>query len=109
MHELLQGRNFEELDELIDAATRQKSLAKEQALSELTARVETLKADAEKLGVNLKGYFFPKKEYPDIYANPNNPQERWNGRGPNPAWIKELLKDVPKDQWKEQKKQFLIL
>ena len=108
MQELVEGRTYEELDELIVAAQQQKTMAKEQALSDLTARMETIKADAAKLGVNLKDFFVPKKEYPDKFINPNNADEKWNGRGPTPRWLRELLQDAPKDQWPELKKQYLI-
>jgi len=42
------------------------------------------------------------------YVNPANPDERFTGIGPHPGWMRELLKDVPKENWKEAKKAFLI-
>lgn len=106
--EVVAGRPLDELDALIAAATAQKEVAKETALAEFAALVETVKTKGEALGVNVKSYFVEKKEYAPKYANPANPTETFNGRGPRPAWLKTLLEGVPKEGQKEAMNQYLI-
>lgn len=106
--EIVEGKNSEELDALIRAAESAKESAKNRDFEEFASLVNQVKAKGEALGLNLKSFFVEKKEYPDKYANPNNADQKWNGRGPTPDWMKELFGDLPKDQWKDAKKQYLI-
>ena len=108
INEVVAGRPLEELDALIAAATAQKEIAKVEAIAEFETLVETVKSKAISLGVNVKSYFIEKKEVADKYQNPANPDEKWNGRGPNPAWMKALLEGVDKSQWKAEKAKYLI-
>lgn len=108
-NEMVEGKNSEELDALIKAAEAAKESAKSRDLDEFAALVEQVKAKGEALGLNLKSYFVEKKDYPDKYVNPNNTEQKWNGRGPTPEWMKALFgPDLPKEQWKEAKKAYLI-
>lgn len=106
--EIVEGKNSEELDALIQAAEAAKEAAKNRDFEEFAQLVEQVKAKGEALGLNLKSFFIEKKDYPDKYVNPNNSEQKWNGRGPTPAWMKELFGDLPKEDWKEAKKQYLI-
>lgn len=107
-NEIVEGKNSEELDALIKAAEAAKESAKSRDLAELNELVARVKAKAEALDVNIKSFFVEKKEYPDKYVNPHNAEQKWNGRGPTPEWMKSLFGDLPRDQWKEAKKQYLI-
>ena len=107
-NEIVEGKNSEELDALIKAAEAAKESAKSRDLEEFNVLVGQVKAKAEVLGLNVKSFFVDKKEYPDKYVNPHNAEQKWNGRGPTPEWMKALFGDLPKDQWKEAKKQYLI-
>lgn len=107
-NEIVEGKNSEELDALIAAAEAAKESARSRDLAEFYELVDQVKAKAEALDVNIKSFFVEKKEYPDKYVNPNNAEQKWNGRGPTPEWMKGLFGDLPKDQWKEAKKQYLI-
>lgn len=106
--EVVEGRNCDELQALIDAATAAQASAKQRAIEEFESAVESIKAKAEALGLNVKSYLVEKKEYPAKYRNPANETETWNGRGPRPAWLRALLADVPAEQIKEAQKQYLI-
>ncbi len=108
VNEVVAGRPLDELDALIAAATAQKEVAKETALAEFVELVNTVKAKAESLGVEVKSYFIEKKEYAPKYANPANPTETFNGRGPRPAWLKTLLEGVQKEGQKEAMNAYLI-
>jgi DNA-binding protein H-NS len=108
VNEVVSGKSLEELMAIQEATNAEIENAKAREVSEFQVLVDEVKAKAEVLGIDIKPYFVEKKEYPDKYVNPANSEERFNGRGPNPAWMKELLKDVPKEQWKEAKKAYLI-
>lgn len=108
VNEVVSGKSLEELMAIQEATNAEIENAKAREVSEFQVLVDEVKAKAEVLGINIKSYFVEKKEYPDKYVNPANSEERFNGRGPNPTWMKELLKDVPKEQWKEAKKAYLI-
>jgi DNA-binding protein H-NS len=105
--EIVSGKSLDELMELQIAAQNEIEAAKARAITDFEALVADVKAKAEVLGLNVKGYFVGKKEAPPKYKNPNG-DETWNGRGPNPDWMKALLVDVPKENWKEARKQYLI-
>lgn len=107
-NEIVEGKNSEELDALIEAAKTAKESARTRDLEEFTALVDQVKAKANSLELNVKSFFVEKKDYPDKYVNPNNAEQKWNGRGPTPEWMRALFGDLPKDQWKEAKKQYLI-
>lgn len=107
-NEIIEGKNSEELDALIAAAEAAKEAAKSKDLDEFNELVEKVKAKGEVLGLNVKSFFIEKREFPDKYCNPENPDQRWNGRGPTPEWMKKLFGDLPKEDWKEAKKAYLI-
>ena len=107
-NEIVEGKNSEELDSLIKAAEAAKESARSRDLEEFNVLVEQVKTKASVLGLNVKSYFVEKKDYPDKYVNPNNADQKWNGRGPTPEWMKALFGDLPKEQWKEAKKAYLI-
>ncbi len=108
-NEIVEGKNSEELDALIKAAEAAKETAKNRDLEEFAELVAQVKAKGNALGLNLKSFFVEKKDYPDKYINPNNADQKWNGRGPTPEWMKALFgPDLPKEQWKEAKKAYLI-
>lgn len=106
--EVVEGKSFDELQSLIEAATAAQASAKQRALEEFEALVGIVKEKAESLGVDAKSFFVEKKEYLPKYRNPENSDETWNGRGPRPAWLKALLSDVPEADWKQVVKQYLI-
>ena len=108
VNEVVSGKSLEELMAIQEATNAEIENAKAREVSEFQVLVDEVKAKAEVLGINIKPYFVEKKEYADKDVNPANSEERFNGRGPNPTWMKELLKDVPKEQWKEAKKAYLI-
>ena len=107
-NEIIEGKNSDELDALIKAAEATKQSAKDRDLEEFNELVEKVKARGESLGLNVRGFFVEKKVITDKYVNPNKPDQKWNGRGPTPEWMKTLFGDLPKEQWKEAKKQYLI-
>jgi len=106
--EMIEGRDFDELQALIDAASAAQANAKQRAYDEFVASVEAIKAQAEVLGIDVKSHFVAKKEYPAKYRNPANESETWNGRGPRPAWLRALLEGVESENVKEAQKQYLI-
>lgn len=106
--EIVEGKNSEELDALIKAAEAAKESAKSRDLDEFAQLVEQVKAKAETLGLNVKSFFTEKKDYVDKYVNPANTNQKWSGCGPTPAWMKALFVGLPKEDWKEAKKKYLI-
>ena len=107
-NEIIEGKNSDELDALIKAAEAAKEAAKSRDLEEFEELVEKIKTRAESLGLNVRNFFVEKKVITDKYVNPNKQDQKWNGRGPTPEWMKTLFGDLPKEQWKEAKKQYLI-
>ncbi len=107
-NEVVAGKNAEELDALIKAAEEAREAAKVQEAEEFDQLVQNVKTKAKQLGINVKDLFVEKKEFAPKYVNPANTEQKWNGRGPIPAWMKTLLVDVPKEGWKEAKKAYLI-
>lgn len=105
--ELVSGKSTEELDALIKAAEAEKAEAAKRDVEELNLLVDKVKGMAEALGLKAKALFSDKKEYPPKYKDPNS-EATWNGRGPQPAWFKALLENVPKDAQKEARKAYLI-
>lgn len=106
--EMIEGRDFDELQALIEAASAAQANSKQRAIENFVESVEAIKAQAEVLGLDVKSYFVPKKEYPAKYRNPANESETWNGRGPRPAWLRALLEGVAAENIKEAQKQYLI-
>jgi DNA-binding protein H-NS len=107
VNEVVAGKSLDELMELQAAAQNEIEAAKARAIAEFEALVEEVKEQATKLGLSVKTYFVEKKDYPPKFKNPNG-EETWNGRGPNPDWMKALLEGVPKEQWKTEKAKYLI-
>lgn len=105
--ELVSGKSTEELDALIAAAEAEKAEAVKRDLEELQNLVEQVKAKAAAIGVKAVSFFTEHKDYPPKYKDPNS-DATWNGRGPQPAWLRAILADVPKEQWKDAKKPYLI-
>lgn len=75
--------------DLADAATRievemrrRRDEAKKAAIAQILALAEAHRIDLS----TLKG---PTPKY--IYRNPDNRFEEWNGKGPRPKWIRDLL------------------
>jgi len=106
--EVVSGKSLDELMAIQEAAKNEIENAKAREISEFQTLVDAVKAKAEVLGLNVKSYFTEKKAVTPKYANPSNPEETFTGMGPHPSWMRELLKDVPKENWKEAKKAFLI-
>jgi DNA-binding protein H-NS len=106
-NEMVVGKSLEELMEIQEAAKAEIDNAKGRAVADFETLVSEVKAKAEVLGLNVKSYFVEKKEAPAKYKDPNS-DSTWNGRGPNPDWMKALLFNVPKEDWKEARKQYLI-
>ena len=107
-NEVVSGKSLDELMAIQEAAKNEIENAKAREISEFQALVDAVKAKATVLGLNVKSFFVEKKEAVAKYANPANPSETFTGMGPTPAWMRELLKDTPKEQWKEAKKAYLI-
>lgn len=106
--EVVSGKSLDELMAIQEAAKNEIENAKAREISEFQTLVDAVKAKAEVLGLKVKDYFTEKKVAEFKYVNPANPDERFTGIGPHPGWMRELLKDVPKENWKEAKKAFLI-
>lgn len=108
VNEVVSGKSLEELMAIQEATNAEIEHAKAREVSEFQELVDSVKAKAEVLGINIKPYFIEKKEYVAKYSNPANTEETFNGRGPRPSWLKDLLKDVPKENQKEAMKAYLI-
>lgn len=106
--EVVVGKSLDELMAIQEATKSEIENAKAREISEFQSLVDSVKAKAEVLGLNIKSYFVEKKEYAPKYRNPANPEEVFNGRGPRPTWLRELLKDVPVEGQKEAIKAYLI-
>ena len=106
--EVVSGKSLDELMAIQEAARNEIENAKAREISEFQALVDAVKAKAEVLGLKVKDYFVEKRVDEFKYVNPANPDEKFTGIGPHPGWMRELLKDVPKENWKEAKKAFLI-
>ena len=107
--EVVSGKSLDELMAIQEAAKNEIENAKARELSEFQELVDSVKAKAVTLGVNVKSYFVEKKVYAEFkYVNPANSEEKFTGIGPRPAWLKALLVDVPKENVKEELKKYLI-
>jgi DNA-binding protein H-NS len=105
---VVSGKSLDELMAIQEAAKVEIENAKAREISEFQGLVDAVKAKAEQLGLNVKSYFIEKKESVAKYRNPSNHEETFTGIGPRPVWLRELLKDVPKEQVKEELKKYLI-
>ena len=106
--EVVSGKSLDELMAIQEAAKNEIENAKARELSEFQELVDSVKAKAVTLGVNVKSYFVEKKVAEFKYVNPANSEEKFTGIGPRPAWLKALLVDVPKENVKEELKKYLI-
>ena len=73
---------------------RRKETREKEALDKIRKIAEEVgKTPEELLGiVNKERKAKAKtKRAPSIYRNPDNPKQTWNGRGPNPRWMKDLI------------------
>lgn len=107
-NEVVIGKSLDELMAIQEAAKNEIENAKAREISEFQTLVDAVKAKAELLGLNIKSFFVEKREVVAKYRNPSNPEETFTGYGPRPTWLRELLKDVPKEQIKEELKKYLI-
>ncbi len=91
--------NYHELSEhelqlLIKDAEKALKLKKEKKRKEVLARIQEL---AESIDVRVEIKESDKKntrkgiKIPIKYRNPNNPDEKWTGRGLMPKWLRELI------------------
>lgn len=106
--EVVSGKSLDELMAIQEAAKNEIEAAKAREISEFQALVDSVKAKASQLGLNVKSYFSEKKVAEFKYQNPDNPEEKFTGIGPRPAWLKTLLEGVPKENVKEELKKYLI-
>lgn len=106
--EVVSGKSLDELMAIQEAARAEIENAKAREISEFQSLVDAVKAKAEVLGLKVKDYFVEKKVAEFKYVNPANPEEKFTGIGPRPAWLRDLLKDVPKENVKEELKKYLI-
>ena len=77
----------------------------EQVSSLLARKISEEKAKLEKrlrtleIPVNAMGLHQRRRPYPKVlpkYQNPNDPEEKWSGRGRQPHWVKAQLKSGKK-------------
>lgn len=105
--EIVAGKSTEELDTIIAAAEAEKAKAVRRDRDEFESLVRIVKEKADALGLKAKTFFTEHKDYPPKFKDPNS-EATWNGRGPQPVWMRKLLENVPKEQWKEVKDTYLI-
>ncbi len=83
--------SFDQLGELIKAATKRQANKKQQ---EKSALLETFKQQAKAKGMTLDeilGGKSVRKPVPAKYRNPDDASQTWTGRGRKPLWVVDAL------------------
>lgn len=108
VEEVMVGKSINELLAIQEAAKAEIENAKARELQEFEVLVDLVKEKANQLGLNVKNYFVEKKALKPKYQNPERPEETYTGIGKRPAWVNAILDGVPKDQYQEALKPYLI-
>lgn len=83
------------LGELIALDQEVAAMIKRRERAERLAAIEKIYSIANQVGIPLKTLLTKGgdsgKKSENLYRDPANPMNKWVGRGPRPAWLKEAL------------------
>ncbi len=85
--------SIDELEELIVSASQEIEARRQIEAEQIRKKIEKL---LDNSGLSLNEVFKEKnsrkgRKVPMKYANPDNPEQQWSGRGKMPVWMREKV------------------